>query len=95
MSLIKNRLRDRRKELGLTMKDVSSAIGVSLSTYREWEYGRSIQGEPYIELARVLKLGLVYLLSGSTSEREPLLDSLVYLEDRISDIKENLLLGNG
>ena len=39
MKPINNLLRDRRKEKGLTMKDVANAVGVSEATVSRWESG--------------------------------------------------------
>jgi hypothetical protein len=40
-------------------------IGVPLSTYKEWEYGRRVQGEhAYVRLAEALRLNLRTLLTG-------------------------------
>lgn len=36
---VKSLLKDRRKELGLTMKDVAELVGVSEATISRWESG--------------------------------------------------------
>ena len=56
-------LRDKRK---LSVSVIAEAVGVSPSTYREWEYGRSIKGEPYVTLAEILEVSLTELLTGVT-----------------------------
>jgi DNA-binding XRE family transcriptional regulator len=43
MEQLANRLQRLRNENGLTIAQVSKAINVSASTYRDWEYGRSWQ----------------------------------------------------
>ncbi len=37
---------------------MAEELGVSLSTYRAWEYGRKIMGEPYLKIASILGIGL-------------------------------------
>lgn len=43
------RLKRLRSQAGLTAEQVAKKLKFATSTYREWEYGRAIQGEPYIE----------------------------------------------
>ncbi|MGZ3694567.1 MAG: helix-turn-helix domain-containing protein [Bdellovibrionota bacterium] len=68
METIGKRLRRLRKLRGLSLKEVGAAIGVPVSTYKEWEYGRAIQGEPYEKLAECLGVSLGELLTGNGIE---------------------------
>ncbi len=52
------------------MKEVAAAAEVPLSTYREWEYGRAVQGEPYLKIAKALSVSLSELLVGSAEHSE-------------------------
>jgi transcriptional regulator with XRE-family HTH domain len=52
MPPVGTRLKQFRAERNLTMREVATAIGVPLTTYREWEYGRAIRGEFLIKLAK-------------------------------------------
>ena len=53
MEHIAKRLVKLRQDKNLKIKNVANAIGVSPSTYRDWEYGCAIKAEePYIKLAR-------------------------------------------
>jgi transcriptional regulator with XRE-family HTH domain len=61
---IGSRLKQLREARGLTVKALATAAGVPVSTYREWEYGRAILGEPYPRLARALGVGVEYLITG-------------------------------
>lgn len=61
---IHHRLARLRLENGLTAKSVAEAIGVPVTTYREWEYGRAIRGEPYQKLAQLFNVSLCELLTG-------------------------------
>jgi len=42
---------------------VAERAGISASTYRYWEYGKKIKGEPYIELALALNVSLTELFT--------------------------------
>jgi transcriptional regulator with XRE-family HTH domain len=45
-----------KKEYSVTKCAVS--IGVSPSTYRDWENGRAIRGEPYTKIASLFSISL-------------------------------------
>ena len=64
------RLKRLRLHNALSIRDVASALGVSPSTYRAWEYGVQIKGEPYVALAKVFQVGLLELLTGESPEIE-------------------------
>ena len=50
-------LRQRRKELGLTLKQVADAVGVSEATVQRWEAGTmSIRYNRVVKLAEVLRV---------------------------------------
>lgn len=83
------RLRDRRKALRLSMKDVAGQIQVSESTYREWEYGRSIRGEAYYErLAGVFQMTVYELVTGRKPQPEKLEKGLALIEDGLRLLRE-------
>lgn len=65
MESFAKRITQLRIKRGLTQKDLAKALSVPLSTYKEWEYGRRIQGEKiYVDLAEVLGISLRSLLTG-------------------------------
>ena len=37
---IKDKIRERRLEIGLTLEEVASAVGVAKSTVKKWENGQ-------------------------------------------------------
>jgi transcriptional regulator with XRE-family HTH domain len=82
------RLRIQRK---LSMKELAEAIQVPLSTYREWEYGRAIQGEPYLALAEVLQVTVKELLSGESKEEDQIRKALYKVERALEDLKLEVL----
>lgn len=68
MDNFSKRITRRRLELKLTQKQVAAKLGVPLSTYKEWEYGRKIQGETvFLKLSEVLEMDLYTLMSGKIS----------------------------
>lgn len=70
MESFSKRIAQLRTKRGLTQKDIAEALGVPLSTYKEWEYGRRIQGEKiYVDLAEVLGVSLRSLLTGKPDAR--------------------------
>lgn len=48
------------------MREAAKRIGVPETTYREWEYGRAIRGEPYIRIARAFGVTLDALLGNAS-----------------------------
>jgi len=62
------RLRALRTSRGLSISEVARAVGIAESTYRDWEYGRQIKGEPYEGLADVLNTSLSFLITGKSHE---------------------------
>lgn len=64
MELLNERIRRLRTVKNLTVLNVSQKLGVSKSTYRDWEQGRKISGEPYILLAEIFEIDVYELLTG-------------------------------
>lgn len=61
---ISNRMKAIRQQQGLTAKDVALRADIPLSTYRDWERGVEIKGEPYVKIAHALNVSLYELLTG-------------------------------
>ena len=91
MNVFSKRLKDLRQEKGLSVKDMALKIGVSPSTYREWEYGRQIKGEPYVKIAEALDVTLYKLLTGKDSNQAQLYHTLDKLEESAKELRQNLL----
>lgn len=70
MSAISKKLKFHRLRLNLTVKECAEAIQVSPSTYRDWENGRAISGEPYLKMADLFGIGLYELLSENTPKKQ-------------------------
>lgn len=64
METIAKRLESLRRKKRLSQKEVAERMKVPASTYRDWEYGKKIKGEPYVKLAEILEVSLTELLTG-------------------------------
>jgi len=76
-------LRKLRIENGLTIREVAFAIQVPISTYRDWEYGKAIQGEPYVKLAKVFNVSLEKLMLGEDKVNPEVLKHLLLAKESI------------
>lgn len=88
------RLKRLRLHKNLSVKDVAAAIGVPVTTYREWENGRKIVGEPYKELSQILGVGLYELITGEKWDSQSVVGSVVNIEAELRKIKDYLLSVN-
>lgn len=62
MKIFAERLKDLRAEDGLTLKDVSSAIGVSINTVSRWERQERLPNiENIVALAKLFNVSADYL----------------------------------
>ena len=91
---ISKRLKKFRELRNLSIKETAALIGVPESTYREWEYGRAIRGEPYLKIAQAFSISLDDLLGENKSspdayekEFEKIIEELSKLHLRLSHIK--------
>jgi transcriptional regulator with XRE-family HTH domain len=84
------RLKRLRQKRSLPSQAVASAVGVSVSTYREWENGRAISGEPYAALAKVLNSSVHEILGLSDNRIIEISDSLKQIERLVNEIKNKL-----
>ena len=75
------RLQHLREKNGFTVTEVSRRVGVPLTTYREWEYGRSIRNpENYRKLSEILNVSLYELITGEKQGDEKLLELVNEME---------------
>ena len=57
-----------RKRKGYSIRKTAELANVNEVTYRQWEYGAEIRGEPYPDLARVFGITLEELFGVSSEE---------------------------
>lgn len=72
-------------EQGLTLQQVARAIGVPASTYRDWEYGKAIRGEPYEKLAELFGVSLRDLLASKKTETSDMVGPLTEAKKKIDE----------
>lgn len=79
---IKNVIRDKRLELGLTMKEVAAAVGVSEGTVSRWESGEisNMRRDKIAALASVLEISPAVIM-GWTDAPHPETSTLSSLEE--------------
>jgi transcriptional regulator with XRE-family HTH domain len=89
METMSKKLRRLREERKLSQKQVSEHISVPVSTYRDWEYGREISGEPYTKLAEIFGVGLHEILGLESSKNsQDLLESIKSLKQAINQVEK-------
>ena len=81
-------MRNRRIEIGKKPSQVANIIGVSESTYRDWENGRKIQGEPYIKIAQALEINILKLLDVEKAEHIYVREQLEQIENIVKNIQK-------
>lgn len=79
---IKNIIKNRRKELGLTMKEVAKAVGVSEATVSRWESGDigDMKRSRIAALAKVLRIS-PNVIMGWKDEEDFKLGNLLSTDD--------------
>ena len=77
------KLKILREDSGLSIKKIAQSLNISPSTYREWEYGRKIQGEPYLAICQLYQISLNELFSNQNT------DYLEFLE-LVNQVKSSL-----
>lgn len=78
MSEIKDRIKERRLALGLTMLDVAKKLGVQETTVQRYESGaiKNIKHETIVKLAKILNCTPAYLMGWEETESTPASDLL-------------------
>ena len=73
------RLKDLRKQAGLTQVDVAEKLGISQPSYASWERGiKKPTQENLVKIAQVLNVSVDYLV-GNSEERTDELDNIELL----------------
>ena len=85
---ISEKMKKRRIQLNLRPKDIAKKVGVAESTYRDWENGRKIQGEPYTLIADALEISVLELLGIETTKFHQLMLEISELERHVKNIRK-------
>jgi transcriptional regulator with XRE-family HTH domain len=83
------RLKFHRDKRGIKVAQMGKLLGVSVSTYRDWEYGRSITGEPYVLMSQVLQISLSELLTGNKASPIKIRQSLEKIKKHVTELELN------
>ena len=86
------RLRRLRERAGLSVIETARRLNVPPSTYREWEYGREIRGEPYARISEVFGVTLQALLLGQSEGvgTDALLQTIGRLESNLAELRSQV-----
>ena len=76
MKTLGERLRKARELKGMSVSEVARHLNVSPSTYREWEYGRDIKGEPYSAICSLFDISYSFLFTGEKVRIENFLEEI-------------------
>ncbi len=70
MELENNKLKNRRLELGLTLEEVATIVGVAKSTVKKWETGfiLNMKRDKIPLLAKALEVDTSFIIEGETLE---------------------------
>jgi transcriptional regulator with XRE-family HTH domain len=91
MDTIHARIRSYRLKKGYTLQEVATLTGIPASTYKEWENGRQIRGEPYLILARTFEVSLQELITGQKAQVGSTLERLDAMITEIETLKKELV----
>jgi transcriptional regulator with XRE-family HTH domain len=81
-------LKKRKLQIGKKPSEIAEKIGVSESTYRDWENGRKIQGEPYRKIAEALEISIIDLLEIERVSYNYLKSELENIDNSIKNIRK-------
>ena len=78
MKSVGSRIASRRREQGLTQRQLAFLMGVSPQAVSKWEHGTAFPDPVFLdELARTLDFTLDELLVGSEKKRSPLGETMI------------------
>lgn len=80
-----------RKKKNLTAHEVATAIGVATSTYRDWESGRAITGNPYKKMTEIYEVSLAQLFGIQEEDKTKQLEKIEELEKLLRELKLALI----
>jgi transcriptional regulator with XRE-family HTH domain len=84
------RMKALRKNAGLSVAEAAQAAKIPVSTYREWENGRQIKGEPYVRIANALNANLQELMTGEKPNSSDLIRKIAEIEEICLHLRKTL-----
>jgi transcriptional regulator with XRE-family HTH domain len=84
------KLKKLRLKAGLSQKQVAERAGISASTYRDWEYGKKIKGEPYADLASALRVSITELFTDKKVVTSKVQQELREIERIVENIRKTV-----
>lgn len=72
------------------MREAAKLIGIPETTYREWEYGRQIRGEPYVKIADAFGISLDELFGVERTASQPVDKEIDKIIHNLQTIKTKL-----
>lgn len=84
---ISERLKNYRKQKSFSIREVAEKLDISQSTYRSWENGVNISGEPYVKLAEIFEVSLHELITGDVSDH---LHLILEIERKLMQLKQQI-----
>ena len=82
------RLKIFREKKGLSVKELSKMLSISASTYREWEYGRNITGNPYLKISSALEVSLNELFGVQTIKYKEVENAINEVKTRVNKLEK-------
>ncbi|QDK44778.1 hypothetical protein DOM22_06170 [Bdellovibrio sp. ZAP7] len=90
METLAKRLKRLRTEQDKSAQQIADLTGIPVTTYREWENGRQILGEPYEKLSKALDVSLFELMTGRKPKHADLFIKLEEVEKTLSELRSQL-----
>lgn len=90
MNNIGQRMKAFRLNAGLSVAEAAQAAEIPVSTYREWENGRQIKGEPYAKIAYALNVTMYELLTGEKPNSLEVLRKISEIEEICNHLRKTL-----
>ena len=91
MEKIADRLKKLRERKGLTQIRLAKLAKIPVSTYRDWEGGKAITGEPYAVLAKLLDVSIGYLITGEHIVANSLLFDIDKIIEDVKSLRKNVI----
>lgn len=90
METLAARLKRMRTQKDMSAQQIADLTGIPVTTYREWENGRQILGEPYEKLSKALDVTLFELMTGRKPKNADLFLKLEELEKNLRELRSEL-----